>query len=370
MPKTAFTPAQNGYHFANYFINVIADVPGVGKLQTGGRCGGMSFSALDHYFFKISVPAFKSSDFAPENVPPDSHPLAQYIYQRQLDSFFTLTATKFVVWSLAPDGPNFFSKGVRRRTREDEFQRLRESIDRGTPVTIGLIIARDLNGLGHNHQVVAYGYDADTATGLYTVHIYDVNWPDMEITLTAGKDDAMWRESSPGKEQWRGWFVQDYLARRPPEGLSQPLAGAAKALEPEVVEKPETITVRLKRLTFFNQENPTVQEPAALLLSLGDKQVRWPAKGKRKVKHGTKAQLRRVIKVKVKPSASLVISCRPAFDEVQDELSDFDYFALDAESRPGSFILRFNHGENWGRGSHSVSSVGSAGHYTLDFEIE
>lgn len=370
MPKTAFTPAQNGYHFANYFVNVIADVPGVGKLQTGGRCGGMAFSALDHYFFNLSLPAFTSADFAPELVPPDTHPLSQYIYRRQLDSFFTLTAAKFVVWTLATDEPTFFSKGVRRRTREDEWKRLRDSIDRGVPVTLGLIVARDLNNLGHNHQVVAYGYDADTATGALTVHLYDVNWPDQEITLTAGKDDTQWQEHSPGKEQWRGWFVQDYAARRPPEDLTQPLAGDAKALEPEVAEPVETITVRLKRLAFFNPEQPELEESVALVFSVGGKTVRWPAKGMRNVKHGKKASLRRAIKVKLKATEPMVITGRPAFDEVEGDLSDFDYFAMDPESRPGSFVLRFTAYENRGRGAHSVNSAGSAGRYTLDFEIE
>jgi hypothetical protein len=368
VPKTAFSPAQNGFHFANYFVNVIADVPGVGKLQTGGRCGGMAFSALDHFFFNLTLPAFTSEDFAPELVPPDRHPLSQYIYNRQLDSFFTLTAPKFVVWSLASDEPTFFSKGVRRRTREDEWKRLCDAIDRGTPVTLGLIVARDLSGLGHNHQVVAYGYDADTSTGKLTVHIYDVNWPEQELTLTAGVDDAMWLENSPGKEQWRGWFVQDYIARRPPDGLAQPLAGTIKELEPE--EAHETVTVRLKRLAFFNPEQPALQEPMALILSMGGKHVRWPASGTRTIKHGKKTALRRAIKVALKPSESLVITGRPAFDDVQDELSDFEYFALEPESRPGSFMLRFGQDENWGRGAHSVNSTGSAGTYTLDFEIE
>lgn len=368
MPKTAFTPAQNGYHFANYFINVIADVPGVGKLQTGGRCGGMAFSALDLFFFNLKPPAFTSADFAPGNVPPDDHPLAKYIYQRQLDSFFTLTATKFVLWSLAPDGPNFFSKGVRRRTREDEFQKLKQAIDKGTPVTLGLIVARDLNNLGHNHQVVACGYDVDSASGKFIVHLYDVNWPNLEITLTAGADDAQWQESSPAQEQWRGWFVQDYAAKRPPADLAQLPAGATKELEVE--EALETVTVRLKRLSFFHPEQPALQEPAALVFSVNGAQVRWPASGTRTIMHGKKAQLRRVIKTKVKPSAQMVITGRPAFDDLQGELSDFDYFALEPESRPGSFILRFDRDENWRRGSHSVNSAGSAGGYTLDFTIE
>jgi hypothetical protein len=178
----------------------------------------------------------------------------------------------------------------------------------------------------------------------------------------------MWLEDSPGKEQWRGWFVQDYVARRPPDGLAQPLAGATKDLEPE--EAQGTITVRLKRLAFFNPEQPALQEPMALVFSIGDQQVRWPASGTHIIKHGKKAALRRVIKLKLKPAEPLVITGRPAFDDVQDDLSDFEYFALEPESRPGSFLLRFGQDENWGRGAHSVKSTGSAGTYTLDFEIE
>lgn len=370
MPTTAFTPAQHGYHFANYFVNVIADVPGVGKLQTSGRCGGMAFSALDHFFFNLKLPPFTPADFAPARVPPDDHPLARYIYNRQIDSFLTLTAAKFVLWSLAPDGPSFFSKGVRRRTREDEWKRLRESIDRGVPVTLGLIVARDLGNLGRNHQVVAHGYDIDTAGGKFIVHLYDVNWPDQEITLTASADDATWQESSPAKEQWRGWFVQDYAAHRPPDNLAQPPAGATKGLELETIEKNETVTVRLKRLSFFNAQQPGLQEPAALVFSINGEQSRWPASGTRMIKHGKKVQLRRAIKVKVKPSAQLTITGRPVFDDLQAEIEDFDYFALAPESRPGSFSLRFSRDEKWGRGAHSVNSAGSAGRYTLDFAIE
>jgi hypothetical protein len=366
VPKTAFQPAQHGFHFANYFVNVIADVPGVGRLQTGGRCGGMAFCALDHFFFNQNVPAFTGADFAPALVPPDTHPLAQYIYQRQLDSFLTLTAPKFVVWTLAPDKPNFFSKGLRRRTREDEFQKLKQAIDRGMPVTLGLIVARDLSGLGRNHQVVAYGYEDEAGT--LTVHIYDVNWPAQELTLTAGPDDAMWLESSAGNEQWRGWFVQDYAPRRPPDGLAEPLAGTPKVLEPD--EALDSVTVRLRRLSFVHPEQPALQAPMALVFAIGGKPVRWPAKGTRPAKHGKKALLRRAIKLKLKASEPLVITGRPAFDEVQGDLSDLDYFALAPESRPGSFVQRFTANENWGRGAHRINSAGSAGAYTLDFEIE
>ncbi len=228
MPKVNFSPARDGFQFGNYFVNQIANVPGIGKLQTAGRCGGMSYCVLDHYVAGRPVPGFKASDFGDKGVPPDGHPLADYIYQRQLDSFFTLSAVKFVTWSLAPDSGNFLVHGVRERTRKEEFKKLREAIDRGMPVPLGLIVARNLNDLGRNHQVVAYGYDYDAETQHMTVYIYDVNWPGQEITLTSGKDDAVWFESSPGKEQWRGWFVQDYAPRHLPPDLARPLAEAAE----------------------------------------------------------------------------------------------------------------------------------------------
>src|SRR5262245_17038059 len=110
MPKTKFAPAKDGFHFTNYFINVIANVPGVGALQTAGRCGGMAYCSLDHFNAGLQLPQFKGSDFGSQGVPPDGHPLADYIYQRQLDSFFTLSAIKLITWTLAPDVGNFLVK--------------------------------------------------------------------------------------------------------------------------------------------------------------------------------------------------------------------------------------------------------------------
>ena len=104
MPKTNFTAQRDGFHFSNYFVNVIANLPGIGQISTYGRCGGMSYLALDHYFARLPMPQAHTQDFAQTHgVPPDGHALADYLYQRQLDSFTTLSAVKFVSWSLASD---------------------------------------------------------------------------------------------------------------------------------------------------------------------------------------------------------------------------------------------------------------------------
>ena len=97
MTKANFDPKIHGFHFANYFINQIATLPGIGQISTAGRCGGMAYTALDHYFAHLPMPTLTSADFAKTGqVPPDGHPLSDYIYKRQIDSFMVLSAAKFV----------------------------------------------------------------------------------------------------------------------------------------------------------------------------------------------------------------------------------------------------------------------------------
>ena len=56
MPKTLFSPAQHGFRFANYFENVIFEESPFGRIATRGRCGGMAFAALDHYYAGLALP--------------------------------------------------------------------------------------------------------------------------------------------------------------------------------------------------------------------------------------------------------------------------------------------------------------------------
>ena len=132
---TGFDPRVHGFHFANRFVNNIVTLPGGDAITTYGRCGGMAYAVLDLYRSDRAVPDFQEADFAGfGGVPPDGHPLAAYIFKRQLDSFAVFSAIKFFEWSLTPDGPTFLRRGVRRWTREDEFAKLARSIDNGLPV--------------------------------------------------------------------------------------------------------------------------------------------------------------------------------------------------------------------------------------------
>lgn len=220
MPRTGFTPRQHGFHFPNNFVNHVVKLPGGKEIETYGRCGGMAYASLDYYFARQPVPLYKAADF-PDNdgVPPDGNWLADFIYRRLMDSYCNASAARYVLWTMRKDQPTWLGlrKGVTNCTKDAEIPRLRAAIDGGTPVVLGLIVARDIKKVGENHQVVAYGYDLDPATGALSVYIYDNNNPDEEIVLTTGPDNPHVNASNyPDDKPWRGFFVHHYSPVTPP----------------------------------------------------------------------------------------------------------------------------------------------------------
>jgi len=209
MPRTNFTPQQHGFHFPNSFVNQVATLPGGQQIETYGRCGGMAYAALDYYFAGLPIPADTAT-------PPDGHWLADYIYTRLFDSFLNTSAIRYVSWTMQADHSTWFYKGVTRWTKEDEIPRLRQFIDAGTPVVLGLVGARDMADVGNkNHQVVAYGYDADDASQAINIYIYDNNSPDQEAVLSTDAGNPHINASNR-IEPWRGFFVHEYAFRSPP----------------------------------------------------------------------------------------------------------------------------------------------------------
>jgi len=223
MPRTGFTPQQHGFHFDNDFVNKVATLPGFGQIETRGRCGGMAYAALDFYHAGVPVPADTT-------LPPDGSPLSDFISRRLLDSFLVPSAIQFVSWTLHSDHSTWFFKGVTRWTREDQLPRLRGFLDRGQPVPLGLVGARDLRDVGDgNHQVVAYGYDLDQGTRTTRVQIYDNNTHDQEVVLTADPSSPHIHASNR-RTPWRGLFVQSYTRVAPPPAL---LSAGAPARPPD-----------------------------------------------------------------------------------------------------------------------------------------
>ena len=83
MPTTAFDPTVHGFGFDDRFVNVVALLPGGLKLRTKGRCGGMTYAALDYFHLGRGAPTYVPSP--PARVPPDRHPLANHLLRRQLE---------------------------------------------------------------------------------------------------------------------------------------------------------------------------------------------------------------------------------------------------------------------------------------------
>jgi len=220
MPKTNFSPLQHGFHFPNNFINKVANIPGYGEVVTRGRCGGMAYASLDYYYAHIQIPDYKEiyfpyPDFNPSGVPPDSNTLANYIYVRLINSFQVPSAIKYISLTLASDHSTWVAKGVTRWTKEDEFPKLQNSINNGKPVVLGLISANNINDIGQNHQVVAYGYDYDSNAKRITVYVYDNNHPDREVIFSTDPSNPHVNASTG--EIWRGFFVHDYTYNSPPQ---------------------------------------------------------------------------------------------------------------------------------------------------------
>jgi hypothetical protein len=240
MPKADFVPGRDGFHFANEFVNVIATFPGYGTLETGGRCGGMAYAALDYWFHgRLPIPADAT-------LPHDGTLMADYIYRRLLDTYLVPSAINFITWTLAADGENFFHKGVTRWTKEGEFPKLKAMIDKGKPQVLGLVKVTDLRQIGQDHQVVGYGYE-DDGKGNLVAYLWDNRYPDREVRLTTNAKKPHWTLSE-GNEDWRGWFIQGFGPKRPDFLLDGALlqekgasdvhlvAGGAKFAVPSVTE--------------------------------------------------------------------------------------------------------------------------------------
>jgi hypothetical protein len=212
MPNTTFDPTVHGFHFDNRFVNVVAPLPGGAKLRTRGRCGGMTYAALDYFHQGRPAPAYAPRP--PARVPPDAHPLARYLLTRQLDSFGNESALRFLAWTLFPDEGLPFAKGVRRWT-QDEIPKLRDAIDAGRPVPLGLIGARSVSEVGRrNHQAVAFGYRG--VTGGVDVLVYDPNDHDVTAVLHWRRGRSPIEASNRPGRPWRGLFVHDYAPKVAP----------------------------------------------------------------------------------------------------------------------------------------------------------
>jgi hypothetical protein len=192
-----FLPSANGFRFTNAWAHIPVVQVQLGSLASlslgdaaNGLCGGMSFVVADLYLSGLGQP--------PELSNPGGDTTAfKYIVARQFDSFAGV-ALPLRFYSLMrtfrpdrePPWAGFLGLlGADRHSRtyvmvHDEWPKIQQRLDAGQPAMIGLVrvVSDEPRLLGHNHQVLAYGYDLE-GTDL-TLHIYDPNWPnDDTVTL-------------------------------------------------------------------------------------------------------------------------------------------------------------------------------------------
>lgn len=229
---TDYRPEHYAFRFPNAFVNHIWRgrlPPLIGRkyeMSTRGRCGGMVFASLDFYHLGVPVPSLSSSDFSSSGVPPDGHPLADYIYARQLHSMLTRVrgihdGLRYLRWS----GQTTIT--VLAKTTAEE-KKVIASLNRGQPVVLGLIKATSmsLKAQGANHQVVCYGYRT-AVSGHVKFYIYDPNEPfqassNHDSAAVLSRVDDFERSEFPFQvirhrqtDRWRGFFVVRYQPMQP-----------------------------------------------------------------------------------------------------------------------------------------------------------
>jgi hypothetical protein len=174
-----FRPSVNGLQFINSWPSepdLVVNVPPIGNIPIGdasnGLCGGMAFTVLD--VFKAGLPPLLASRPSPDS------PLFKYIVRRLFDSFDIPDGVlKYYQWMSTADADLDIwittVRGVAWLTIMEEWPAIQADLDAGHPSPLGLVTVetRDPTQMGHNHQVLAYGYER-TGDDLQ-VKIYDPN---------------------------------------------------------------------------------------------------------------------------------------------------------------------------------------------------
>ncbi len=182
-----------------------------------GLCGGMAFSAADHFRAGKPVPHGSDPRHTPDSDDPDEKPIRDYLWQRQLESLQP-NAGVLLSWMvmlhlpLPGAGPAW----LRDRTRE-QLKNLELFLAHG-PWPICLI-GSSLSPFD-NHQVLAIGVEqGDSESG--TLFLYDSNGPGrtqtIQIDLRSAPISAVESNPNPARGPLRGFFCMHYTPETPPD---------------------------------------------------------------------------------------------------------------------------------------------------------
>jgi len=200
-------------------------------LPTYGLCGGMTYSSLDYWLAKTALPSGGQVNDQPLRTIPTQAPVRSFIWNRLIDSLTSggcLQQT--IAWSLVLNQlPQALGGGAQRLLAwtQNEWPKIKSSIDAGTPCPIGLLYAG--RNIWDQHQILVYGYDSLSHGA--RLYVYDCNKPHafgdtafdpQKDFITFDLSGATLRATSPG--DWSpntlaGFFATKYSPKTPPGGL-------------------------------------------------------------------------------------------------------------------------------------------------------
>ncbi len=225
---SGFLPSQHAFAFTNSWPSepaVVLKTP-FGNINIGnaggGLCGGMVFAALD-YWHKDGLP--------PTERPAQGTPLYKHLVRRLVDSWHVPAGVaQYYQWMGLPDADSGFDvmgrrvitqRGLAWRTIKVQWNQIKVDLDHGIPVALGIVTVASAkpSDLGHNHQVLSYGYDV--AGPEVTVRVYDPNCgqrDDVAITFDAGAPDrhTLFSHTLCIGGPVRGFFRTAYSPASPP----------------------------------------------------------------------------------------------------------------------------------------------------------
>lgn len=202
---TTFNPEVHGFRFSNQL-----EVEVVNDIRMSGFCGGMVYTSLD--YFKAGKP-IPSQTYKPSN----GTTLYNYMWGRQRSSVVD-NIDKWTELFVNPFGwrtDEFFNWGL-QVTGGGRLQELKEMIDKGSPVPLGLFKPGD-GGAGPHHQVLAIGYNGGRYKGDLgqykedlEIFVYDPNFPgEINILKPRPSENIYYYKSRPNEKscQWQTYFV-------------------------------------------------------------------------------------------------------------------------------------------------------------------
>ncbi|GAA4983758.1 hypothetical protein [Kineococcus glutinatus] len=223
---TNFRPSTHGFPYPNRWDEAplttidlgVASIP-VGNAALG-LCGGMVYTALDHFGAGLPVPAERPVPAAPGT------PLYDHLVSRLVDSFDLPDLPVRLLAVMNPAYPDTGSAGNPLEGRsaivlKDAWPQIRQWVDAGWPAPVCLVQTISANpfDLGLNHQTCVWGYQMDgTRVTLFT---YDPNLPgDDTASIAFDASDVLKPPniavSSAGQSPVFCFFPTAYTHRQPP----------------------------------------------------------------------------------------------------------------------------------------------------------